>query len=159
MQANKLNLKSDGHGGWLDARGKFVAKTEDGKLKFVSKREAKAEEDKAKRGSAKPEAAPKPKAAAKSEEQPKAKAKDEGGDSEEMMSDTLTIAFGRFNPPTRRSWKTFECSTESSRRWRPEDLSIRTQDAKKDPLDPDMKISYTERCSLIMRRALLMMMR
>ncbi len=44
MQAKKLNLKSDGHGGWLDTRGKFVAKTEDGKLKFLSKREAKQEE-------------------------------------------------------------------------------------------------------------------
>ena len=30
MQAKKLNLKSDGHGGWLDSRGKFVATTEDG---------------------------------------------------------------------------------------------------------------------------------
>ena len=45
VQANKLNLKSDGHGGWLDSRGKFVAKTEDGKLKFVNKKEAKAEEE------------------------------------------------------------------------------------------------------------------
>ena len=27
-QAAKLNLKSDGHGGWLDTRGNFVAKTE-----------------------------------------------------------------------------------------------------------------------------------
>ena len=43
-QAKKLNLKSDGHGGWLDTRGKFVAKTEGGKLKFLSKREAKQEE-------------------------------------------------------------------------------------------------------------------
>ena len=38
VQARKLNLKSDGHGGWLDTRGKFVAKTEDGKLKFVDKK-------------------------------------------------------------------------------------------------------------------------
>ena len=48
MQAKKLNLKSDGHGGWLDSRGKFVATTEDGKLKFVSKKKAKAEEEKRK---------------------------------------------------------------------------------------------------------------
>ena len=42
MQAKKLNLKSDGnHGGWLDSRGKFVATTEDGKLKFVDKKKAK----------------------------------------------------------------------------------------------------------------------
>ena len=45
MQANKLNLKSDGHGGWLDTRGKFVATTEDGKLKFVDKKKAKGQEE------------------------------------------------------------------------------------------------------------------
>ena len=27
-QARKLGLKSDGHGGWLDRSGEFVAKTE-----------------------------------------------------------------------------------------------------------------------------------
>ena len=37
MQAKKLNLKSDGHGGWLDTRGEFVAKTEKGKLVFYDK--------------------------------------------------------------------------------------------------------------------------
>ena len=36
-QALKLNLKSDGHGGWYDSRGEFVAKTEQGKLKFYGK--------------------------------------------------------------------------------------------------------------------------
>ena len=40
LKAQKLNLKSDGHGGWLDSRGKFVATTEDGKLKFVDKKKA-----------------------------------------------------------------------------------------------------------------------
>ena len=37
MQAKTLNLKSDGHGGWLNRAGEFVAKTEDGKLKFFNK--------------------------------------------------------------------------------------------------------------------------
>ena len=45
MQAKKLNLVSDGHGGWLDSRGKFVATTEDGKLKFVDKKKKKAEDE------------------------------------------------------------------------------------------------------------------
>jgi len=145
MQAKKLNLKSDGHGGWLDTRGKFVAKTEDGKLKFVSKKEAKAEEDKAKRGPAKPEAAAQPKAVAQPAAQPKAKAKDEGGDSEEMMSDTLTIAFGRFNPPTVGHGKLLSAAQKAAAGG---DLKIypsRTQDAKKNPLDPDMKISYMKK--------------
>ena len=46
MQAKKLNLKSDGHGGWLDTRGNFVATTEGGKLKFLDKKKAKAEDEK-----------------------------------------------------------------------------------------------------------------
>ncbi len=52
-QARKLGLKSDGHGGWINPQGKFVAKTEDGKLKFFGKR-----------GKAQPEVAgtPKPRA-------------------------------------------------------------------------------------------------
>ena len=37
MQAKKLNLKSDGHGGWLDTKGEFVAKTEKGKQVFYDK--------------------------------------------------------------------------------------------------------------------------
>ena len=53
MQAKKLNLKSDGHGGWLDSKGKFVATTEDGKLKFLDKKQAKAQDE----PSAKPRAA------------------------------------------------------------------------------------------------------
>ena len=34
-QAKKLNLKSDGHGSWFDSRGKMVAVTDKGKLKFT----------------------------------------------------------------------------------------------------------------------------
>ena len=37
-QAAKLNLKSDGHGSWLDSRGNLVATTEKGKLKFTTKK-------------------------------------------------------------------------------------------------------------------------
>jgi hypothetical protein len=56
MQAKKLNLKSDGHGGWLDYRGKFVATTEDGKLKFVDRKKPKGQEE----PTGKPRAAAKP---------------------------------------------------------------------------------------------------
>jgi len=146
MQARKLNLKSDGHGGWLDSRGSFVATTEDGKLKFVDKKKAKAQEEPGKRQAAKPQptAAAKPKAAP--EEKPKAKpAEPEGGDGGEMMSDTLTVAFGRFNPPTVGHGKLLSAAQKASEGG---DLKIypsRTQDAKKNPLDPDMKISYMKK--------------
>ena len=39
QQATRMGLKSDGHGGWYDNKGEFVAKTERGKLKFYNKRQ------------------------------------------------------------------------------------------------------------------------
>ena len=37
MQATRLGLTGDGHGGWYDKNGEFVAKTEGGRLKFYNK--------------------------------------------------------------------------------------------------------------------------
>ena len=34
-KAKKLGLKGDGHGGWYDRSGEFVAKTEKGDLKIL----------------------------------------------------------------------------------------------------------------------------
>jgi len=101
MQAKKLNLKSDGHGGWLDSRGKFVATTEDGKLKFVDKKNAKVENDRpeqAKASKSEPEKKT-DKVAPKATD--KASSKEGEGDTDSAeTTETLTVAFGRFNPPT-----------------------------------------------------------
>ena len=146
MQASKLNLKSDGHGGWLDSRGKFVATTEDGKLKFVDKKKAKGpEETKGQpRAQAKPEEKEK-KAKAPEDTKKKSSGEDgEGGTSEET-TETLTIAFGRFNPPTVGHGKLLSAAKKAAAG---EDLKIypsRSQDAKKNPLDPDMKISFMKK--------------
>ena len=45
-QAKLLGLVGDGHGGWYDAKGKFVAKTEQGKLKFYGQGGAKPQDEK-----------------------------------------------------------------------------------------------------------------
>ena len=37
VQATRLGLTGDGHGGWYDKSGEFIAKTEKGKLKFYTK--------------------------------------------------------------------------------------------------------------------------
>ena len=146
MQAKKLNLKSDGHGGWLDTRGKFVAKTEDGKLKFLSKREAKQEEQGQKQTARpQPTAAAKPKAKEEDKTETKAKGSEEGGEESGEISDTLTLAFGRFNPPTVGHGKLLSAAKKAAAGG---DLKIypsRTQDAKKNPLDPDMKVSYMKK--------------
>ena len=146
MQANKLNLKSDGHGGWLDSRGKFVATTEDGKLKFVDKKKAKGpEETKAQpRAQAKPEEK-ETKAKAPADTKKKSSGEDEEGDASGETTETLTVAFGRFNPPTVGHGKLLAAAKKAAEG---QDLKIypsRSQDAKKNPLDPDMKVSFMKK--------------
>jgi len=146
MQAKKLNLKSDGHGGWYDSRGEFVAKTESGKLKFYNKGERVGEKDVP--GDAKPKAPQaqpaKAKAAPQSEAPKKAKAS-ETDSGAGVDSDTLTVAFGRFNPPTVGHEKLMKAAKKASAGG---DLKIypsRSQDPKKNPLDPDIKVSFMKK--------------
>ena len=142
-QAKKLNLKSDGHGSWFDSRGKLVAVTEKGRLKFTSKKPGKADEGPvkqmaARRADDKLAGAPRQKPAPK----PKAKAQEPEGDGKSRGSDDITVAFGRFNPPTVGHEKLIKAAQKVSAGG---DLKIypsRTQDNKKNPLDPDMKVSY-----------------
>ena len=146
MQAKKLNLVSDGHGGWLDSRGKFVATTEDGRLQFVDKKKAKPEDEKsgkAKATKSKPEEEPK-KTAPKETGAATAKA-GEGEETGAETSEVLTVAFGRFNPPTVGHGKLLSAAKKASQGG---DLKIypsRSQDPKKNPLDPDMKISFMKK--------------
>ena len=146
MQASKLNLTSDGHGGWLDSRGKMVAVTEKGKLKFTDKKQKAGDEGPVRQMATRradnnlagaPRQQPAPRQA-KAEAEPEGGATSGGGD-------TLTVAFGRFNPPTSGHGKLLGAAKKAAAGG---DLKIypsRTQDAKKNPLDPDMKISYMKK--------------
>ena len=146
MQAKKLNLKSDGHGGWLDSKGKFVATTEDGKLKFLDKKQAKAQDEpsaKPRAAQAEPEA--KTKKPATQETGTKKAEAGEGDQTSGETTETLTVAFGRFNPPTVGHGKLLAAAKKASAG---EDMKIypsRSQDAKKNPLDPDMKVSFMKK--------------
>ena len=146
MQAKKLNLKSDGHGGWLDSRGKFVATTEDGKLKFVDKKKAKAEDDRpAQQRAARPEPKEEPKKTAPEATGAKKAEAGESGEGSGETTETLTVAFGRFNPPTVGHGKLLAAAQKAAQG---EDMKIypsRSQDAKKNPLDPDMKVGFMKK--------------
>ena len=142
QQAKKLNLSSDGHGSWFDSRGNLVAVTEKGKLKFTNKKKAAGESPAQIMGRRRRDddlaGAPLQK---KPEAKPKAKAKAEP-EQKKSGGDTLTLAFGRFNPPTIGHEKLLQAAQKASAGG---DLKIypsRTQDNKKNPLDPDMKVSY-----------------
>ena len=139
QQATRMGLKSDGHGGWYDNKGEFVAKTERGSLKFFNKRQRIGGQDprqseKEKRISAGSSA--EPAAEPVMTMQPAEVEKTKG---------TLTIAFGRFNPPTTGHEKLLDTVASSSDE---DDYMIvpsRSQDKKKNPLDADTKVSVMQK--------------
>ena len=145
-QAAKLNLKSDGHGGWIDTRGNFVAKTEGGKLVFTKKRGPKEDEGPV-RKMATARADDKLAGAPLQQKPAPKKAKPEEGEGEggEGEGDTLTTAFGRFNPPTAGHEKLLQAARKAAAGGALKIYPSRTQDPKKNPLDPDMKISYMKK--------------
>ena len=145
MQAKKLNLASDGHGSWMDTRGNIVATTEKGKLVFLKGRKKKAGEEE--RGQVKGRA-PEPQAKAKAAPAPQAAPRAKEGDPEGgggASEDTLTIVFGRFNPPTVGHEKLLQAAEKAAIGGELKIYPSRTNDPKKNPIDPDMKISYMKK--------------
>ena len=140
QEAKKLNLVSDGHGSWRDSRGKLVAKTVAGKLKMLTAQERAAEEggkDKAKKPE---EVKAQPKAAAPQAAAMKSKKPEDAQSG--MMSNDITVVFGRFNPPTIGHEKLLQAAEKAAQGGDFKIYPSRTQDAKKNPLDPDMKVSF-----------------
>ena len=141
MEAKKLNLVSDGHGSWRDSRGKLVAKTENGKLKMLTAQERAAEEGGGERQKKPEQVKAQPKAAAPQAAKMKTKAP-EDAEKSGMMGDDVTVVFGRFNPPTIGHEKLLQAAEKAAQGGDFKIYPSRTQDPKKNPLDPDMKVSY-----------------
>ena len=162
--AMRLGLQGDGHGGWYDRRtGEFVAKTEGGQLKFYNKRQRIGAKDpkqtehekripspsyndpNAPQPAAEPvpqqEPAPQQPAAVQAPEQV-------GPPPVEKTKGTLTVAFGRFNPPTIGHQQLMDVAANAAAGDEDGQYLIfpsRSQDKKKNPLDPDTKIDYMQR--------------
>ena len=161
-EAQKLGLQGDGHGGWYDRRtNEFVAKTEGGKLKFYNKRERIGQQDPRQTPHEKDVPSPSyndPNA----QQAPVAPAPEEAVPEQQPVAQepqqppvatpppvpktkgTLTIAFGRFNPPTVGHQQLMDVAAQSAEADGGDYLIYpsRSQDKKKNPLDPDTKISY-----------------
>ena len=156
QQAQRLGLVGDGHGGWYDrATGEFVAKTEKGTLKFYNKRQKvggqdPAQTEKEKRISdpnfvdpalqqqAAQQQAPAPEQQAAAQEAPPVNYLPV-----EKTKGTLTIAFGRFNPPHLGHLQLMDTAAQSAEQEGSDYMIVpsRSQDPKKNPLDPDTKVS------------------
>ena len=107
-QAKLLGLVGDGHGGWYDAKGKFVAKTEQGKLKFYGQGGAKPQDDKpAQKKAAETPAPTKNLNQYNSNKRNHKKLK---------SSEGIVLVFGRFNPPYNWTSKTFTICSKRSKK-------------------------------------------
>jgi hypothetical protein len=147
QQAQKLGLKGDGHGGWLDRSGKVVARTDKGKLKFTDGRQAKGAEE--------PAAAPKQAAAPAAQSQaapqapvpaaPQAPGAAPEDQAQEQELPPLTVVFGRFNPPTVGHEKLLKSAKRISAGGDVKIYPSRSQDPKKNPLDPNKKVSFMKK--------------
>jgi len=135
QQAKRMGLVGDGHGGWYSKEGEFVAKTEKGQLKFYNKRQKIGKQDP-------PQTEREKNLSQATTSQPQAEKPVEMKPPEvEKTKGTLTVAFGRFNPPTTGHEKLLNTVASSSDDGDYVIIPSRSQDKKKNPLDPDMKVS------------------
>ena len=148
LEAKQKGLVYDSQrNAWINPKTKeLVARTEKGKLHFITKRgSGEQEEPSGKRKAAKPEIKAKTTKVAPPKAAPKPAEKEPETQDQDVAVDTLTVAFGRFNPPTVGHGKLLAAAKKAATDG---DLKIypsRTQDPKKNPLDPDMKISFMKK--------------
>ena len=142
-KAKKLGLSSDGSGGWLDRDGNVQARTVGGELQFTNKTKSAADSgSSAPQGGGVPE---QPKAApAGGGEQASAvkDAKTEGGSKD---GETLTLVFGRFNPPTVGHEKLLNGAKTIAGSGELRIYPSRSEDPKKNPLDPATKTNMMKK--------------
>ena len=163
QQATRLGLQGDGHGGWYDrTSGEFVAKTVKGRLKFYNKRQSvggkdpkQSEKEKnlsspdtqappeGQEVNAQQQEAPPEEQQAAPEQQTQNPELAAGPPPVEKTKGTLTLAFGRFNPPHSGHQQLMDIAAQSAEAEESDYIIVpsRSQDPKKNPLDPDTKIS------------------
>ncbi len=148
MQAKKLGYTGDGHGGWLDRSGKLVARTDKGKLKYVDGRQPKGAQEPAaaqpQQAAAGPIAQPQG-AQAPAPAAPQAPGAAPQDQEQQQELPPLTVVFGRFNPPTVGHEKLLKSAKRISAGGDIKIYPSRSQDPKKNPLDPNKKVSFMKK--------------
>ena len=141
QQATRMGLVSDGHGGWYDKKGEFVAKTEKGSLKFFNKRQKIGQQDPPSTEKEKSLSGMQP--AGANQQQPDEVAQEEPAfQPNKKNKGTLTVAFGRFNPPHLGHLELMNTAANSVEDKKDAYMIVpsRSNDPKKNPLDPNTKV-------------------
>ena len=141
-KARMLGLVSDGHGNWYDREGNYKGYTDHGELTLTKARgSAKPEDPRSKPAGHEPSSPAKaaaPQAAASA-------GKGVAPEGDEVSKEDLgpvTVAFGRFNPPTVGHEKLMNAAKSEAAGGDYKIFPSRTQDDKKNPLNPDDKIAF-----------------
>jgi len=151
QQAARMGLAGDGHGGWYDRMtGEFVAKTEKGRLKFYNKRQKVGGKDPDQTETEKNYSDPnfvdpalQQQAAMQQPVTEPVAAPPENFLPVQKTKGTLTVAFGRFNPPHLGHLQLMDTAAASAEAEGSDYMIVpsRSQDPKKNPLDPDSKVA------------------
>jgi len=156
QQAARLGLEGDGHGGWYDRKtGEFTAKTEKGTLKFYNKRQVVGGKDPKQSEQEKNYSSPNTEVPPEGQQQEPAPEQEQQSlpvESPDLASGpppvpktkgTLTLAFGRFNPPHAGHGKLMDIAAQSAEAEESDYIIVpsRSEDPKKNPLDTDSKVS------------------
>ena len=159
--AAKRGWTGDGHGNWFDKKGELVARTERGRLVEIQKKAAAAPEEEQPKQVKREEEPTKAQAQA-SQADLTAQAEGEFGMFPDGTPRTMapptradgtpkedrgpvTVAFGRFNPPTIGHQKLFDIAKKTAGKGALKIYPSRSQDAKKNPLDSDTKHDYLQK--------------
>jgi len=158
QQAARLGLQGDGHGGWYDrATGEFVAKTEKGRLKFYNKRQKVGVKDPAQTEKEKNISDPNFVDPTLQQQQEPLDQKQSSAQQSQLdpvlaagpppipkTKGTLTVAFGRFNPPHLGHLQLMDTAASSAEQDQGDYMIVpsRSQDKKKNPLDADTKVEF-----------------
>ena len=142
--AKRLGLTGNGHGDWYNAQGEFVAKTVKGELKFFTKGQRIGKRDipptpKTKQDQDQVAATQVKQPEYQQQSQPKIDTRDEP---QEVGDETVTIVFGRFNPPTKGHKQLFSAAKRLSGGGEIRIYPSRVQDPNKNPLEPSKKIGF-----------------
>ena len=141
-KARKLGLTSDGKGNWVDRGGNIKARTQGGELVFVDGKQATRDERDSEDKAVRQDTEDRASQAASAD--PEGEDKEEEEESESKTGETITLVFGRFNPPTIGHQKLLDSAKSIS----DGDLKIypsRSFDPKKNPLDPNQKASLMKK--------------
>ena len=139
-RAKQLGLTGDGQGNWVDKAGNIVARTEGGQLVFIDKKDgAKDREDTQTPQYKGPEQQVGQKAKAGDEEPRERTKPEEESETDDKNGQTLTLVFGRFNPPTVGHKKLLDGAKSVAGDGDIKIYPSRSNDPKKNPLEPGQK--------------------